>query len=34
MQKVKDIFSDYSNQDEKIYLADFLKANLYKKSNK
>ena len=34
MQKVKDIFSDYSNKDEKIYLADFLKANLYKKSNR
>ncbi len=34
MQKVKDIFSDYSNIDEKIYLANFLKANLYKKSNR
>ena len=34
MQKVKDIFSDYLNKDELINNADFLKANLYKKSNK
>ena len=34
MQKVKDVFSDYLNKDENIYSADFLKANLYKKSNR
>ena len=34
MQKVKDIFSDYSNRQDNICEADFLKANLYKKSNR
>ena len=34
MQKVKDIFSDYSNKNENINEAEFLKANLYKKSNR
>ena len=34
MQKVKDIFSDYSNKQEKINEAEFLKADLYKKTNK
>ena len=34
MQKVKDVFSDYLNKDENIFNADFLKANLYKKSNR
>ena len=34
MQKVKDIFSDYSNKQDNICEADFLKANLYKKSNR
>lgn len=34
MQKVKDVFSDYLNKDENIYNADFLKANLYKRSNR
>lgn len=34
MQKVKDIFSDYLNKQEKINEAEFLKANLYKKSNR
>ena len=34
MQKVKDIFSDYQNKNEKINEADFIKADLYKKSNR
>lgn len=34
MQKVKDIFSDYQNKQENINEAEFLKANLYKKSNR
>ena len=34
MQKVKDIFSDYSSEQGNICEADFLKANLYKKSNR
>ena len=34
LDKVKDIFSDYSNKQENINEADFLKANLYKKSNR
>ena len=34
MQKVKDIFSDYQNVNDKICEADFQKANLYKKSNR
>ena len=34
MQKVKDVFSDYLNKDENIYESNFLKANLYKKSNR
>ncbi len=34
MQKVKDIFSDYLNKQEKINEAEFVKADLYKKSNK
>ncbi|MCI8291310.1 MAG: PolC-type DNA polymerase III, partial [Clostridia bacterium] len=34
MQKVKDIFSDYQNKQESINEAEFLKANLYKKSNR
>ena len=34
MQKVKDIFSDYENTEDKIVDAEFLKANLYKKSNR
>lgn len=34
MQKVKDIFSDYQNKNEKINEAEFIKADLYKKSNR
>ena len=34
MQKVKDIFSDYSKKQDKINEAEFLRANLYKKSNR
>lgn len=34
LDKVKDIFSDYLNKKENINEADFLKANLYKKSNR
>ena len=34
MQKVKDIFSDYENTEDKIVEAEFIKANLYKKSNR
>ena len=34
MQKVKDIFSDYPNKQEKINESEFIKANLYKKSNR
>lgn len=34
MQKVKDIFSDYQNKQARINEAEFVKANLYKKSNR
>ena len=34
MQKVKDIFSDYQNTEDKIVEANFVKANLYKRSNR
>lgn len=34
MQKVKDVFSDYINKEENIFKSDFVKANLYKKSNR